>query len=168
MITVKRTTMKIYFAHPCFTEEQKEFKKVFLQKISAALKHIRHDNDIAIVDPFDYAPNIEGDTETKLQMAESIKIECIRLLEACDIIIALVDDNDTGVAFEAGYAHAVNKPVILISQENCSAANAMLIGAAKVMIDKVLGESGMEILVGIVVGLFYVTWKASQKNPENN
>ena len=148
--------MKIYFAHPCFTEEQKEFKKVFIQKISAALKNSGHDNDVNIVDPFDYAPNIEGDIETKLNMAERIKIECIRLLEECDIIIALIDGNDTGVAFEAGYAHAVNKQVILISQDSCAAANAMLIGSAKVMIDKVLGESGMEILVGIVVGLLYV------------
>jgi nucleoside 2-deoxyribosyltransferase len=159
--------MKIYFAHPCFTEEQREFKKQFLSKISAALKNSGHNNDITIIDPFDYAPNIEGDTETKLQMAESIKIECIRLLEACDIIIALIDGNDTGTAFEAGYAHAVNKPVILISQGDCSSANAMLIGSAKVMIDQVLGESGMERFEGMIE-FFYVTWKASQKEPENN
>ena len=142
--------MKIYFAHPCFTDKQREFKKQFQSKISAALKNSGHDNDITIIDPFDYAPDIEEDTETKLQMAESIKIECIRLLEECDIIIALIDGNDTGTAFEAGYAHAVNKPVILISQENCSAANAMLIGSAKVLIDKVLEESGMERLVGML------------------
>ena len=159
--------MKIYFAHPCFTDKQREFKKQFLSKISATLKNSGHDNDITIIDPFDYAPNIEEDTETKLNMAESIKIECIRLLEACDIIIVLIDGNDAGVAFEAGYAHAVNKPLILISQGDCSAANAMLIGSAKAMIDNVLGESGMERLVGLIK-FFYVTWKASQKKPENN
>ena len=85
--------MKIYFAHPCFTDKQREFKKQFLPKFSAAFKNSGHDNDITIIDPFDYAPNIEGDIETKLNMAESIKIECIRLLEECDIIIALIDDN---------------------------------------------------------------------------
>ena len=100
-------------------------------------------------------------------MAESIKIACIRLLEACDIIFALIDGNDTGVAFEVGYAHAVGKPVILISQENCSAANAMLIGAAKVLIDQVLGESGLERLMGMI-RFYHSTWKASQKKPENN
>ena len=159
--------MKIYFAHPCFAEEQGEFKKVFLQKLSAAFKNSGHDNDITIIDPFDYAPNIEADIETKLKMAESIKTECIKLLEEADIIIALVDDNDTGTAYEIGYAHAVNKPVILISKENCSSANAMLIGSAKVLIDQVLEESGMEKLVGMLK-FFYVTWKASQKKPENN
>ena len=90
-----------------------------------------------------------------------------KALEECDIIIALIDGNDAGVAFEAGYAHAVNKPVILISQENCSAANTMLIGSAKAMIDNVLKESEMEKLVGMLM-FFYVTWKASQKKPENN
>ena len=57
---------------------------------------------------------------------------------------------DTGVAFEAGYAHAVNKPVILVSQGDCSSTNAMLIGAAKVLIDNVLKKSEMERLVGMM------------------
>jgi len=51
--------MKIYFAHPCFNEEQREFKKVFLKKISAALSQTRYGNDMSIVDPFDYAPDVE-------------------------------------------------------------------------------------------------------------
>jgi nucleoside 2-deoxyribosyltransferase len=75
--------------------------------------------------------------------------------------------NDTGVAFEAGYAHAVGKPVILISQENCSAANAMLIGAAKVLIDHVLDESGMEKLVGMVKW-FYTTISKYPGKPLDN
>jgi nucleoside 2-deoxyribosyltransferase len=137
--------MKIYLAHPCFTEEQSAFKKQFTEKISAILTR-----DIILVDPFDYTPNGEGDREVKLNMATTIKIECIRLLEACDIIVALVDDNDTGTAFEAGYAHAINKPVILISRESCSAANAMLIGSAQVMIDHVLQSEQIGKLVRVL------------------
>ncbi len=159
--------MKIYFAHPCFTDKQKEFKKVFLEKLSTALSNTQYGNDISIVDPFDHTPNIEGDIEVKLEMAEGIKIECIRLLEECDIIIALVDGNDTGVAFEAGYAHAVNKPVILISQENCSSANAMLIGSAKVVVNNIVEDEQVKRLAGLIL-FFYGTWKASQKKPENN
>lgn len=75
--------------------------------------------------------------------------------------------NDTGVAFETGYAHAINKPVILVSQKNCSVANAMLIGSAKVLVDNVLEESGLERLVGMVK-FFYGVYKASKKYPENN
>ncbi len=159
--------MKIYFAHPCFTEEQSKFKTAFLQRISAALSQAPYSNDIAILDPFDHTPNVEGDIEVKLEMAESIKRECIRLLEECDIVVALVDDNDTGTAFEVGYADAVNKPVILISQENCAAANAMLIGAAKVVVNDILEDEQIKRLAGLIK-FFYGTWKASQKSPENN
>jgi nucleoside 2-deoxyribosyltransferase len=139
--------MKAYFAHPCFDDTQKAFKTEFLSKLSAALTNR---NNILIIDPFDHTPNIEGDTETKLKMAENVKIECIRLLEECNVIIALIDGDDTGVAFEAGYAHAVNKPVILISQQDCSAANAMLIGAAKMMVDNVLEREQIEKLAGML------------------
>lgn len=159
--------MKIYFAHPCFNEEQREFKKVFLKKLSTALSNTQYGNDISITDPFDHTPNIEGNIEAKLEMAESVKIECIRLLEESDIIIALVDDNDTGTAFEAGYAHSVNKPLLLISQKDCSSANAMLIGSAKAMIDNVIDDGGINKLAGMIE-LFYSTWKLSQKKPENN
>ena len=159
--------MKIYFAHPCFTDKQREFKKQFLHQLSAALSQKGYGNEISIVDPFDYAPDVEGDIEIKLEMAEGIKIECIRLLEECDIIIALVDDNDTGTAYEIGYAHAVNKPVILISKENCSAANAMLLGSAKAVVNSVLEDEQINRLVSLIL-FFYGTWKASQKKPENN
>ncbi|MEI6155493.1 MAG: nucleoside 2-deoxyribosyltransferase [Deltaproteobacteria bacterium] len=142
--------MKIYFAHPCFTEEQKEFKNKFLSMLKSRFQESGHVKDIIIVDPFDHTPVVEFDPDTKLKMAEGIKIKCLALLDECDAVIALADWNDTGTAFEAGYAHAFNKPVILISRENCSAANAMLIGAAKVLIDHVLGESGPERLAGII------------------
>ncbi|MBP7176884.1 MAG: nucleoside 2-deoxyribosyltransferase [Thermoclostridium sp.] len=159
--------MKIYFAHPCFNKEQRDFKKQFLPQLSAALSNTQYGNDISIVDPFDYSPNVEGDIEIKLEMAESIKIECIRLLEECDIIIALVDDNDTGTAYEIGYAHSVNKPVILISKENCSAANAILLGSAKVVVNNIFEDEQIKRLAGLIL-FFYGTWKASQKKPENN
>ncbi len=159
--------MKLYFAHPCFTDEQKDFKNKFLSKLSAALSKTQHSKDITIIDPFDYAPDVEGDIAIKLEMAESIKTECVRLLEESDIVIALVDDNDTGTAYEIGYAHAVNKPVMLISQENCSSANAMLLGTAKVVVNNVLEDEQIKRLVSLIL-FFYGTWKASQKTPENN
>jgi len=44
--------MKIYSAHPCFNEEQREFKKQFISKLSAAISQTQYGNDISIVDPF--------------------------------------------------------------------------------------------------------------------
>jgi hypothetical protein len=89
---------------------------------------------------FDDTPNIEGNRETKLKLSRTVKETCLRMLEDCDIIVALVDDGDTGVAFEAGYAHAINIPIILVSKANCDEANAMLIGAARERIDNILQE----------------------------
>jgi nucleoside 2-deoxyribosyltransferase len=74
-------TMKVYFAHPCFTEDQRQFKKEFLARISAALSETRDGNEISVLDPFDNTPNVEHDTGAKLEMAERITLECIRLLE---------------------------------------------------------------------------------------
>jgi nucleoside 2-deoxyribosyltransferase len=142
--------MKVYFAHPCFNERQQEFKRLFFEKIRIALDHIDLKDEVVIIDPFEHTPNVECDAGTKLRMAGQIRKVCLQLLDECDIIIALTDGNDTGTAFEAGYAYARNKPIILISETLCSSANAMLIGAARAMIDNVLGEDGMRTLTWTV------------------
>jgi nucleoside 2-deoxyribosyltransferase len=139
--------MKVYFAHPCFTEKQSEFKKVFLEMIRHVFKHMKMAKEIVIIDPFDYTPNIESNIGAKLLMSKQIMEECLQLLIECDIVIALIDGDDTGTAFEAGYAHSINKPVILISEDSSSKANAMLIGSAKAMIDNVLNEDQMKKLI---------------------
>ncbi|MCX5807384.1 MAG: nucleoside 2-deoxyribosyltransferase [Proteobacteria bacterium] len=139
--------MKIYFAHPCFTEKQIEFKKNFLKIISHAVDRNKIAMEIIIIDPFEHTPNIEGDIETKLLMSMQIMEKCLQLLVECDIVIALVDGDDTGTAFESGYAYAINKPVILVSETLCSRANAMLIGPAKAMIDNVLDKDQMNKLI---------------------
>lgn len=159
--------MKIYFAHPCFNERQRDFKKIFLDKLFSALSQTPYKSEISIVDPFEFTPNVEGCIETKLKMAETIKTECIRLLAESDLVMVLVDDNDTGAAFEAGYADALNKPAILISKDNCSAANAMLIGAANVAVNNILEDEQIARLTGLIK-FFYGVWKASRKNPQNN
>jgi len=138
--------MHIYFAHPCFNDSQEQFKKEFLKKLRASLGKTDYGNAVGIIDPFDYTPNIEDNRETKIKLSRNVKDACLKMLDECDIIVALIDGNDTGVAFEAGYAHAVNIPVILISKTNCDDANAMLIGAAKERVDNILNEGEMEKL----------------------
>jgi nucleoside 2-deoxyribosyltransferase len=142
--------MKVYFAHPCFNEKQQGFKAAFIKKLKSALAHGGLAQDVIVLDPFDHTPNVECDRETKLLMAGEIKTKCLQLLDACDVIIALVDWEDTGTAFEAGYAYATNKPIILISETSCSSANAMLIGSAQAMIDHVLDDEQIEKLVGTI------------------
>jgi nucleoside 2-deoxyribosyltransferase len=145
--------MKIYFAHPCFNDKQQEFKTVLLKKMKSVLAHAGLTNGIVLVDPFAHTPNVECDLETKLLMAPEIKATCLRLLDECDLIVALVDGDDTGTAFEAGYAHAMDKPIILVSEASCSSANAMLMGSAQAMIDNVLDEEQMLRLVRTITSL---------------
>jgi nucleoside 2-deoxyribosyltransferase len=138
--------MKVYFAHPCFTDKQLEFKRVFFKMINHAFEHMGMTNEIVIIDPFDHTPNVENDMGIKLHMSEQIMEKCLQLLDECDIVVALIDGDDTGTAFEAGYAHSIKKPVILISEDFCGKANAMLIGSAETMIDNILDENQMKEL----------------------
>lgn len=138
--------MRVYFAHPCFTDREKKFKDEFLDKIRKRLAQDEKEKIITIVDPFLGTPNVENDRNKKLIMSGEIKKACIDMLESCDVIIAVTDDDDTGVAFEAGYGHCINKPIVLISRDTCDKANAMLIGAAKARIDNVLTNEGIENL----------------------
>lgn len=105
---------------------------------------------VEIVDPFEHTPVCEDDMEKKLQLSEEIKRRCLELLESCDLIMAPVDFNETGTAFEVGHAHAVGKPVILISAAECSRANAMLLGAAKFAVDSVLESHGIEKVASVL------------------
>lgn len=146
MIKDSSNTMRIYFAHPCFDDSQEMFKKEFLEKLRAALAQTEHGRAISIVDPFADTPKIEGNRETKLKLSRLVKDTCIKMLEECDMVVALIDDGDTGVAFEAGYADAIGVPVILVSRSDCAAANSMLIGAAKERFDSILdGEQATKL-----------------------
>jgi nucleoside 2-deoxyribosyltransferase len=133
--------MKVYFAHPCFHEEQQQFKGEFLRRLREATG-----NGTVIVDPFEYAANVEHSVEEKLRMSGRIKDVCLELLRECQVLVALVDWNDTGTAFEAGYAHSLGLPIILISRTECASANAMLIGAASARYDNIRGEDQVSAL----------------------
>jgi nucleoside 2-deoxyribosyltransferase len=143
--------MLVYFAHPSFTSEQQRIKGRLLEKLNRSLALMEQGEQVTIIDPFLYTPNVEGDTETKLGMSRTIAASCLKLLEDCDVIMALTDDNDTGTALEAGYAHCMNIPVILISSGSNDTANAMLLGIAKERIDNVLEDAQMETLAHMLI-----------------
>lgn len=132
--------MYIYFAHPCFNDSQERFKTEFLEKLRAELEQTEYGKAVGIIDPFVDTPNIEGNRETKLKLSHLVKDTCLKMLEECDMVVALIDDGDTGVAFEAGYADARGIPVVLISRSDCADANAMLIGAAKERFNNILDD----------------------------
>ena len=150
--------MKIYFAHPAFTDAQKEFKARFLEsfRFSVEKKHLEKGAPTPeVVDPFDFAPNVEDTKEHRTRYATAIASVCCRLMEDCFVVIAAVDHGDTGVAFELGLAYALDIPAILISESRAADnVNAMLGGTSQAAITNILHGDSMAALVDLVYGFW--------------
>jgi nucleoside 2-deoxyribosyltransferase len=142
--------MKVYVAHPAFTEPQRDFKAKFFAGLKDQLQRIENCRSVELVDPFDYSPNVENDIKEKVARAKEIRESCLNLLDRCELLIAVADGNDTGTAFEAGYAYRMNIPVILVSGESCDPSNAMLLGAAQARFDDVLDPIQLSLLAGLI------------------
>jgi len=142
--------MHVYIAHPAFTETQTNFKEQFIARLKEHIGRLKHCGPLTLIDPFQYAPNIEGNVKHKLTLSKQIKETCLKLLDQCNLLVAIVDDNDTGTAFEAGYAHHKDIPIILVSKDTCDTANAMLLGSAHARFDNVLDETQLSQLASLI------------------
>ena len=88
--------MKIYFAGPWFTVEQ---RMVYCQALLQTT--CKHNHDI-------YIPKF-----VKLSPLETF-VSNVDNINDCDMMIALVDYKDVGTAWEIGMAYAKNKPIYLV------------------------------------------------------
>jgi len=145
---------RLYFAHPCFTEEQRRFKEAFLDAVRRSLERSGLENEFSLIDPFDYAPNVENNPSLKRNVSRAIKEVCVRILRESDVMIALADGDDTGVAFEAGVADTCLIPIVLITNRTDPAkANAMLLGSAAAVVDDIMKPGRVDFMIDIVLGL---------------
>jgi nucleoside 2-deoxyribosyltransferase len=142
--------MWVYIAHPCFDQGQREFKEQLISKLKEQLNNTKHGRLISLIDPFDHSPVVEDSIDAKMRFSREIAQTCIDFLEKCQILIAVADDEDTGTAFEAGYAHRMGIPVILISKDNCNSANAMLLGCCSARFDDILDGMQISMLVALL------------------
>jgi nucleoside 2-deoxyribosyltransferase len=147
---VVQTGMLVYIAHPCFTDAQREFKNQLILRLKEQLSNTKHGRQISLIDPFDHSPDIEGSVEAKIKFSREVMETCIDLLEKCRVVIVVVDDGDTGDAFEAGYAHRMGIPIILVSKDTCDSANAMLIGSCSARFDDILDDMQISMLVALL------------------
>ena len=94
--------MKIFFAAPLFSESERDFNS----KVAKRLRDKGFEVWLAQESPFIH----EGTFKEK----EKIYEEDISALKKCDIVVAVLDgvEVDSGVAFEMGYATALEKPLI--------------------------------------------------------
>jgi len=150
--------MKIYFAHPAFTDAQMEFKARFLDSLRLAVekKYLEKGAPVPeIADPFQYAPNIEATEGHKMRFSTAIASVCCRLMQDCFLVIAVADYEDTGVAFELGFAYALDIPSLLVSETKAAdKSNAMLRGTSRACIPEVLQADRISILVDLIYGFW--------------
>jgi len=94
--------MKIFLAAPLFSESERDFNS----KVAKRLRDKGFEVWLAQESPFIH----EGTFKEK----EKIYEEDISALKKCDIVVAVLDgvEVDSGVAFEMGYATALEKPLI--------------------------------------------------------
>ena len=104
--------MRIYFAGPLFTPEDKKINEYF-----AAL--LRADKDKQVYLPQEYKVK---DAEKLLNedWAQKVYKHDMKMLEHCDMLIAIVRGgkaSDDGTAFEIGYAAALGKRIWIYADE---------------------------------------------------
>ena len=100
---------KVYIASPGFTEGEKAFLKRiynFLNKHFTYVFEPFNDNRIKeILENPDYTDIIKG------KAIDIFKVN-IEELDKCDIVVAILDNDDPGVIFEIAYAFSKRKPIL--------------------------------------------------------
>lgn len=145
---------RVYFAHPCFTQDQKRFKEAFLEAVYKSLEKSGLEKEFSLIDPFDYTPNVENNPALKRNVSRSIKEVCIRILRESDVVVALADGEDAGVSFEIGVADTALIPIVLVADRmDLTKVNAMLLGAATAAIDDIMKPGRIDFMLDIVLGL---------------
>jgi len=98
---MSRQVKKIYFASPFFNPEQVEREEY--------LKQALRDLGFEVFSPkecFHCPPDADDKTRQK-----TFEGNCEELID-CDLVFAVTDGKDMGTIWEAGFAYAINKPII--------------------------------------------------------
>lgn len=94
----------IYLAGPLFTQAERLWNRRLADLLQREL-------GCAMILPQDFP--VPGGLDEDLHHREIFRL-CIDALDACDLVVAILDgpDVDSGTAFEVGYAYARGKPII--------------------------------------------------------
>jgi nucleoside 2-deoxyribosyltransferase len=125
--------MKLYLAGPFFDDDQVER----VESIEQAL------DSNPTVDAYFSPRNSDHLLKTKpgsKEWSEEVFNLDVNEIKKADAVIAIIDfindSVDSGTAFEIGYAHAINKPVVLFHEKN-SIVNLMLTNGSNSYLTKV-------------------------------
>ena len=104
--------MRIYFAAPLFTEEDKKINEYLVVQL-------RSDKDNQVYLPQEYKVK-DAEKLPNEDWAQKVNEHDMEMLEACDMVIAIVRGgkaSDDGTAFEIGYAVALGKKIWIYADE---------------------------------------------------
>jgi nucleoside 2-deoxyribosyltransferase len=124
--------VKVYLAGPLFTTAERDWNAGLAERLEAAGHEI-------------YLPQAHPASEPT---GRAIFLKDLEGIDWAEAVVAIMDgaDPDSGTCWECGYAYGRGKPVVLFRSDLRGTGdahdipyNAMLIGAADVRIDLVLG-----------------------------
>lgn len=100
-----KTKREVYIASPFFNPEQ--LKRV--ERMKTALEHFELTY---------YSPKDECILKKDASIEEQYKCFADNLdaIKSCDFVVAITDGKDMGTIWEAGYAYAIEKPVIYFAE----------------------------------------------------
>ena len=104
--------MRIYFAAPLFTEEDKKINEYLAVQL-------RSDKDNQVYLPQEYKVK-DAEKLPNGDWAKKVNEHDMEMLEACDTVLAIVRGgkaSDDGTAFEIGYAAALGKKIWIYADE---------------------------------------------------
>lgn len=113
----------IYLAGPFFNEEQLNNIKE-IENLCKITKHKYFSPRLELI----LKPN------ATLKERENVFKSNIQNIQNSKLVLACIDDNDTGTIWEIGYAYAINKPTVLYTFKN-KKVNVMLAQSCKGFID---------------------------------
>lgn len=102
--------MNIYLAAPFFNKSQLDFVK--------ALEKAFEENNINYFSPRSEGTLKDMTLEEKAKEMRKIFESNITHINNCDIMVAVIDDWDTGTVFEIGFAYGMDVPIFTISAKD--------------------------------------------------
>ncbi len=96
------TVIGPFFTHFSHGADQSEF----IRALACALERDGNDVWCAAVHDVPLKP------DAPLDLRREVFERDLRMLDECDVVVAVLDDFDSGTMFEMGYAHRLGKPII--------------------------------------------------------
>lgn len=142
--------MKLYFAAPLFTSPERAFNKALATRLEAGGHEVFLPQERGLTDDLNEPVGGEGSTPRARSISpRQILEKNLRGLDWAEGVVAIMDgtDPDSGTAWECGYAHARNKPTVLLRTDfrgvgdtADSPYNAMLTGSADARVEIALAS----------------------------